>query len=239
MRGDMPANWDEDVPVFPPMDKGIATCVASGKVMNAIAPRVPALIGGSADLDPSTYTALIGWATSNHPARTRSIEKARWAGGWSFAGRNEPLAGLRSVPRLAVIRPCDAHETAVAWPVALETRDRPVALILTRQRVPTLDRRAAASKLGAQDVQARVVSMPGWELFDVQTPEYREAVLPPSVTARLAIEAGASQGRHRYVGNRCDVLCVDRFGALAPGDVLLREYGFTVANVCIRVLAML
>jgi transketolase len=189
----------------------------------------------------------------------------------------EQLAGLRSVPRLVVIRPCDANETAVAWRVALETHDRPVALILTRQRVPTLDRTrfaradglrrgayvlvdapdgkpqviliatgsevalavAAASKLGAQDVPARVVSMPSWELFDMQTPEYREAVLPASVTARLAIEAGASQGWHRYVGNRGDVLGVDRFGASAPGDVLLREYGFTIENVCIRVLAML
>jgi transketolase len=188
----------------------------------------------------------------------------------------EQLAGLRSVPRLIVIRPCDANETAVAWRVALETRDRPVALILTRQRVPTLDRAqfasadglrrgayvlvdapdgkpdlmliatgsevalavAAASKLGAQDAHVRVVSMPSWELFDAQPPDYRDAVLPPSVTARLAIEAGASQGWHRYVGDRGDVLGVDRFGASAPGDVLLREYGFTVENVCRRALAM-
>jgi transketolase len=189
----------------------------------------------------------------------------------------EQLAGLRSVPRLIVIRPCDANETAVAWRVALEARDRPVALILTRQRVPTLDRRlfasadglrrgayvlvdapggkpqviliatgsevalavAAADKLGAQDVRVRVVSMPSWELFDVQPPEYREAVLPPSVAARLAIEAGAAQGWHRYVGNGGDVLGVDRFGASAPGEVLLREYGFTVENVCRRALGML
>jgi transketolase len=348
IRGDMPANWDEDIPVFPADDKGIATRVASGKVMNAIAPRMPALIGGSADLDPSTYTALTGLGDFE-PAGANALDReGSVGGGWSFAGRNvhfgvrehgmgailnglaahgatvpygatflifsdymrppirlaalmelhvtyvfthdsialgedgpthqpiEQLAGLRSVPRLIVIRPCDANETAVAWRVALETRDRPVALILTRQRVPTLDRAqfasadglrrgayvlvdapdgkpdlmliatgsevalavAAASKLGAQDAHVRVVSMPSWELFDAQPPDYRDAVLPPSVTARLAIEAGASQGWHRYVGDRGDVLGVDRFGASAPGDVLLREYGFTVENVCRRALAM-
>src|SRR6185437_7678640 len=347
IRAEMPANWDADVPVFPADDKGIATRVASGKVMNAIAPRMPALIGGSADLDPSTYTALTGLGDFQ-PAGANALDReGSVGGGWSFAGRNlhfgvrehgmgailnglaahgatvpfgatflifsdymrppirlaalmqlhviyvfthdsialgedgpthqpiEQLAGLRSVPRLIVIRPGDANETAVAWRVALETRDRPVALILTRQPVPTLDRRrfasadglrrgayvlsdasdgnpdliliatgsevalavAAASKLGAQGAHVRVVSMPSWELFDVQSPEYRDAVLPPSVTARLAIEAGTSQGWHRYVGNRGDVLGVDRFGASAPGDVLLREYGFTVENACRRALA--
>jgi len=189
----------------------------------------------------------------------------------------EQLAGLRSVPHLIVIRPCDGNETAVAWRVALETRDRPLALVLTRQHVPTLDRTrfagadglrrgayvladapdgkpdliliatgsevglivAAAQNLQAQNVQVRVVSMPSWELFDAQPLEYRNAVLPPSISARLAVEAGASQGWHRYVGDRGDMLGVDRFGASAPGDVMLREYGFTVENVCRRALAML
>jgi transketolase len=189
----------------------------------------------------------------------------------------EQLAGLRAVPRLVVIRPCDANETAVAWRVALETRDRPIALILTRQHVPTLDRTqfagadglrrgayvladapngkpdliliatgsevglivAAARELLARNVHARVVSMPSWELFDAQPVEYRDTVLPPSVGARLAVEAGAPQGWHRYVGDRGDALGVERFGASAPGDVLLREYGFTVENVCRRALALL
>ena len=189
----------------------------------------------------------------------------------------EQLAGLRSIPRLVAIRPCDANETAVAWRVALETRDRPVALVLTRQAVPTLDRThfagadglrrgayvladapgakpqliliatgsevglmvAAAQKLLAQNVPVRVVSMPSWELFDAEPQEYRDSVLSPSIGARLAIEAAASQGWHRYVGDRGDVLCVDRFGASAPGTVLLREYGFTVENVCRRALALL
>jgi transketolase len=189
----------------------------------------------------------------------------------------EQLAGLRAVPRLAVIRPCDANETAVAWRVALETRDRPIALILTRQHVPTLDRSqfaaadglrrgayvladapnakpdliliatgseiglivTAARELLARNVRARVVSMPSWELFDAQPVEYRDAVLSPSISARLAVEAGAPQGWHRYVGDRGDVLGVERFGASAPGDAMLREYGFTVENVCRRALALL
>jgi transketolase len=98
---------------------------------------------------------------------------------------------------------------------------------------------AAARQLLERNVHARVVSMPSWELFDAQPVEYRDAVLSPSISARLAVEAGASQGWHRYVGDHGDVLGVDRFGASAPGDVLLREFGFTVDNVCSRALAML
>ena len=166
----------------------------------------------------------------------------------------EQLANLRAIPHLIVIRPCDANETAYAWRVAIETRDRPVALILTRQDVPTLDRNRYASaeglrrgayilaeaangqpeiiliatgsevsliveaqqQLQKQDIQTRLVSMPSWELFDAQTEEYRRSVFPPSVRARLAVEAGATQGWHRYVGDRGDVIGLDHFGASAP-----------------------
>lgn len=345
---ELPANWDGDIPVFPADAKGMATRVASGKVMNAIAPRMPAFIGGSADLDPSTYTALTGRGDFESPGASSGDRQGSEGGGWSYAGHNlhfgvrehgmgailnglaahggtvpfgatflvfsdymrppirlaalmglhviyvfthdsiglgedgsthqpiEQLAGLRSVPRLIVIRPGDANETAVAWRVAMETRGRPVALILTRQNVLTLDRKhfaaadglrrgayiladapsgkpgviliatgsevglivAAAQKLLGQGIQARIVSMPSWELFDTQPREYRDAVLLPSVSARLAVEAGASQGWHRYVGDHGDVLGVDRFGASAPGGVMLREYGFTVENVCKRALAV-
>ena len=347
--GDLPANWDADIPIFPADAKGMATRVASGKVMNAVASRVPALLGGSADLDPSTFTALTGLGDFEPAGASARDRQGSDGGGWSLAGRNlhfgvrehamgailnglaahgatvpfgatflifsdymrppmrlaalmglhviyvlthdsialgedgsthqpvEQLAGLRAVPRLVVIRPCDANETAVAWRVALETRDRPIALILTRQHVPTLDRRqfaeadglrhggyvladapnakpdliligtgsevglivTAARELLARNVHARVVSMPSWELFDAQPAEYRDAVLSPSIGARLAVEAGASQGWHRYVGDRGGMLGVERFGASAPGDVLLREYGLTVENVCRRALAML
>ena len=189
----------------------------------------------------------------------------------------EQLSGLRSVPRLVVIRPSDANETAWAWRVALERRDGPVALVLTRQDVPTIDRTqfapaaelrrggyilidapeggpdliliatgsevalivAAREKLETKGIAVRLVSMPSWELFDAQPAAYRDDVLPPSVRARLAVEAGASMGWHRYVGDRGDVLAVDRFGASAPGSIMLREYGFTVDNVCARAVAML
>ena len=189
----------------------------------------------------------------------------------------EQLAALRAIPNLIVIRPADANETAVAWRVALETRDSPVALILTRQGVPTLDRSrystadgvrhggyvlsdarhgrpelilmasgsevglilAAADRLQTHGVEVRCVSMPSWELFDARSQGERDAVLPPSVAARLAVEAGAAQGWHRYVGALGDVLSVDRFGASAPGDEVLRHYGFTVDAVCARAQALL
>ena len=347
-RGELPAGWDQDIPLFPADAKGIATRVASGKVMNAIAPRLPALTGGSADLDPSTFTALSGLGDFEAPGASARDRQGSEEGGWSRAGRNlhfgvrehgmgailnglaahggtipfgatflifsdymrppirlaalmhlrviyvfthdslalgedgsthqpvEQLASLRAVPNLNVIRPADANETAVAWRVALETRDRPTALILTRQNVPTIDRAqfsaadglrrggyiladapggkpaliliatgsevglamAARERLLAQNVAVRVVSLPCWSLFDAQPQAYRDTVLPPSVGARLAIEAGVPQGWHRYVGERGEVLGVERFGASAPADVLMREYGFTVDNVCARAMAL-
>jgi transketolase len=349
MRGDLPAGWDAAIPSFPADTKGMATRVASGKIMNAIVPYLPALIGGSADLDPSTHTALTGYGDFEPADMIAGSEQGTDSGGWSYAGRNlhfgvrehamgsimnglaahggtvpfgatflvfsdylrppirlaalmnlhviyvfthdsialgedgsthqpvEQLASLRAIPHLIVIRPGDANETAVAWRVAITSRDRPVALILTRQAVATLDRTeyAAADKLRhggyiladapsdnpeliliasgsevalivaaqqvllKQNIQVRIVSLPSWELFEAQSQEYRDAVLPPTVGARLAVEAGVSQGWHRYVGVRGDVLAVDRFGASAPGETVLREYGFTVDNVCRRAFALL
>ncbi len=189
----------------------------------------------------------------------------------------EQLANLRAIPNVIVIRPADANETAVAWRVALETRDRPVVLILTRQDVPTLDRTrfaganglrrgayvlsdapsakpdliliatgsevglivAAAERLQAQRVGVRCVSMPSWELFEALPQAERDAVLPPSVTARLAVELGVAQGWDRYVGDHGAVLSVDRFGASAPAEVLLREFGYTVEHVYARAKALL
>lgn len=347
-RGDLPPGWDEDIPLFPADAKGIATRVASGKVINAIAPRLPALTGGSADLDPSTHTVLKGLGDFHPPAGEHDDTQGSSGGGWSRAGRNmhfgvrehamgailnglaahggivpygstflvfsdymrpairlaalmglhvvyvfthdsialgedgpthqpvEHLAALRAIPNLTVIRPGDANETAVAWRVAVETRDRPVALVLTRQAEPTLDRSryaaaegvrrgayvlsdsverepdviliatgsevglivAAAERLQAQRVAVRCVSMPSWELFEALPQAQRDAVLPPTVRARLAVEAGVAQGWHRYVGDMGDVLSVERYGASAPGDVVLRECGFTVDEVCRRALAL-
>ena len=344
LRGELPAGWDADIPVFPADAKGLATRDSGGKVMNAIAPKLPALSGGSADLDSSTKTNLKGQGDFNLPASKTADQQGSDSAGWSQAGRNlhfgvrehamgaivnglaahggfipygstflifsdymrppirlaalmglhvvhvfthdslalgedgpthqpvEQLAGLRAIPNLVVIRPADANETAEAWRVALELRDRPVALVLSRQNLPTLDRSryaaadglrrgayilsdapggkpelillasgsevslilAAAERLQQQGVAVRCVSMPSWELFEALPLAEREAVLPPSVGARLAVELGVRQGWDRYLGARGDMLSVERFGASAPAAVLLREYGFDVDNVCAR-----
>ena len=344
LRGELPSGWDADIPTFPADAKGMATRAASAKVMNAMAQRLPALTGGSADLDPSTKTALKGGGDFNPPVTQTDDTQGADSGGWSPAGRNlhfgvrehamgaivnglaahggfipfgatflifsdymrpairlaalmklhvvyvfthdslavgedgpthqpvEQLASLRAIPGLTVIRPADANETAVAWKVAVESRQRPVLLALTRQEVPTLDRSryasaeglrrgayvlndandqppvliliasgsevalilAAAERLQSEGIAVRCVSMPSWDLFDAQPQSYRDGVLPPTVPARLAVELGMTQGWHRYVGDRGDVLGVERFGASAPADILLREYGFTVDNVAAR-----
>ena len=183
----------------------------------------------------------------------------------------EQLAALRAIPELLVIRPGDANETRVAWQVAIETHDRPTALVLTRQAVPTLDRArfadpeglrrgayvldreaggaaapdviliasgsevsvvvAAAEKLRASGIRPRVVSMPCWRLFEQQSAAYQDEVLPPAVTARVAVEAGASLGWHQFVGRDGAIVAVDRFGASAPGETMMREYGFTPEHV--------
>jgi len=317
--------------------------------MNAIAPRLQALIGGSADLDPSTKTALKGVGDFNPPSTKSVNSQDSEKTSWSYGGRNvhfgvrehamggivnglaahggfipygstflifsdymrpairlaalmglhvvhvlthdsialgedgpthqpvEQLASLRAIPNLIVIRPADANETAVAWRVAVETRNRPVILALTRQEVPTLDRVryaaaeglrrgayvlsdapsgkpdlillasgsevglivAAAECLQIQGIAVRCVSMPSWELFDILPQAERDAVLSPSVKARLAVELGVSQGWDRYIGARGDMISVERFGASAPASVVLSEYGFTVDNICIRAKALL
>jgi transketolase len=344
LRGELPAGWNADIPVFPTDARGIATREASGEIMNAIAPRLPALTGGSADLDPSTKTALKGFGDFNPTVASGEDTQGSEGGGWNYAGRNlhfgvrehamgaianglaahggvipygatflifsdymrppirlaalshlhvlyifthdsialgedgpthqpvEQLANLRAIPNLTVLRPGDANETAVAWQIALQTKARPVVLVLSRQAVPTLDRTlyaspqgvrrgayvlqdtvngkpqliliasgsevalivAAADRLQQEGIAVRCVSMPSWDLFDALPKADRDAVLPPSVRARLAVEAGATQGWHRYVGDAGDVIGVDRFGASAPGATVLREYGFTVDEVYAR-----
>jgi transketolase len=344
LGGELPAGWNTAIPVFPTDSRGIATREASGEIMNAIAPRLPALTGGSADLDPSTKTALKGFGDFNPPVTTNEDTQGSEGGGWNYAGRNlhfgvrehamgaianglaahggmipygatflifsdymrppirlaalshlhviyifthdsialgedgpthqpvEQLANLRAIPNLTLLRPGDANETAVAWQIALEAKVRPVVLVLSRQTVPTLDRTlyasaqgvrrgayvlqdtvngkpqliliasgsevglivAASDRLQQEGIAVRCVSMPSWDLFDALPKVDRDAVLPPSVRARLAVEAGATQGWHRYVGDAGDVIGVDRFGASAPGATVLREYGFTVDEVYAR-----
>jgi transketolase len=192
----------------------------------------------------------------------------------------EQLSSLRAIPNLIVIRPADANETAAAWRVALESKDRPVAIVLTRQGLPILDQTQSPSAEGLargayilsdpvgegfipsldliliatgsevslalesekllreRRIKVRVVSIPSWELFDEQDEAYRNEVLPPSVTARLAIEAGVTQGWHRYVGTAGDVIGLDRFGASAPGSTVYNKLGFAVERVVKSALAL-
>ena len=349
IRRELPAGWDADIPSFPADAKGMATRDASGKVMNALVAKVPGFTGGSADLDPSTMTALKGQGDF-HPGAAQGADlQGTDSAGWSYAGRNvhfgvrehamgaivnglaahggiipfgstflifsdymrpplrlaalmklhvihvfthdsvalgedgpthqpvEQLANLRAIPNLLLIRPADANETAVAWRVAMESKDRPVVLALTRQKVPTLDRQRcasaeglrrggyvlfdtpgrdtelillasgsevslivqAAARLQDEGVGVRCVSMPSWALFEALTQEQRDEVLPPAVTARLAVELGVRQGWERYIGPDGDMLGIEHFGASAPAEVLLEKFGFTVDAVHARAKALL
>jgi transketolase len=190
----------------------------------------------------------------------------------------EHYAALRAIPKLWVVRPADANETTVAWEVALERADGPVALLLSRQNIPVLDRDEVAAadglrrgayvlwdssadatpelilistgaevpttlhagqKLATDGLSVRVVSMPCFELFEAQSREYRDEVLPPASTARLAVEPGSTISWWKWVGLDGDVLGLDRFGASAPGSVVLEHLGFTDENIATRARALL
>lgn len=189
----------------------------------------------------------------------------------------EQLAALRAMPNLSVVRPADGNETAAAWKTAIESTNKPTALVLTRQNLPTLKGTDSAAYEGVQKggyvvspasnsnadvlllaagsevslaveaqkalegegIHASVVSMPAWDRFEAQSKEYKESVIPKTVKKRLAIEMGSSLGWHRYAGDEGDVLAIDTFGASAPGERIMEEYGFTVDNVVARVKALL
>jgi transketolase len=331
MNGELPEGWEAHLPSFAD-GKAVATRAASGEVINALAPHLPMLVGGSADLAPSNNTdikdggsfetgtyagRILHWGIREHAMGATLTGMSLNGGLIPFGGTFmcfsdymrpairlaalsevqaiyvfthdsiglgedgpthqpvEHLAALRAIPHLFVIRPADSHEVREAWRLAILRRHAPTALALTRQKVPLIDRtqyaaaeglrrgayilaEAAAAqgddntsakmiliatgsevslaleareKLQAEGVPTRVVSMPCWELFEEQTEGYRNEVLPPSVSPRLAIEAGVRQGWDRYVGPAGDVICLDRFGASAPGDVVMRELGFNIENV--------
>jgi transketolase len=332
MAGELPAGWDADLPAFADASKPLATRRASGQVINALSPRLPPLIGGSADLAPSTSTLVSGSSDVNRgsfdgvnlhfgvrehtmgailnglalhggfipygatflifsdyarPAiRLSALMNAHviyvfthdtvWLG--EDGPTHQPvehLAALRAIPNLTVIRPSDATEVTEAWKAAI-AHDGPVALILSRQNVDILDRTryppaselakgayvladadgpidviliatgseveialAARDVLSEQGVRARVVAMPSWELFEAQPQAYVDSVLPPAITARLAVEAGTALGWSRYVGLAGDVVSIDRFGASAPYKVLMEKFGFTGPAVAARALKLL
>jgi len=326
LAGELPAGWDAELPVFTPEKGSVATRAASGTVLNAIALKVPWLVGGSADLSPSTKTLIAGsgylakgsygerniaWGIREHAMCGCASGMALHGGVRPFGatffvftdyarpairlaalmglpviyvmthdsigvGEDGPthqpvehLASLRAMPNLSIIRPADANETAFAWRAAMVRRNGPTMLVLTRQNLPIFDRNvvapaqgvlqggyilsrekgpkvdvilmasgsevqlimAAQNALAGGNIAARVVSMPSWELFREQPQKYRDEVLPPTITTRLAVEAGSSFGWREWVGDRGGIIALDRFGASAPAEEIFKNLGFTVENV--------
>ncbi len=326
-RGELPAGWDKAIPIFPADAKGVATRDAGGKVLNAIAQSLPWMVGGSADLAPSTKTRLtfegagdlLAGSAGGRNLHFGIREHAMGAivNGLALSGLRaygstflvfldymkpavrlsalmelpvlqvfthdsigvgedgpthqpiEQLASLRATPGVYVMRPCDANETAECYRVALQQKRRPVAFALTRQALPTLDRTrygsaagaqkggyvladapdhhpqvlllatgsevhlcvAAWEKLAAEGVSARVVSLPCWELFAEQPQSYRDAVLPPEVTARVAVEQASPFGWERWTGASGAIIAMQGWGASAPFSDLQKRFGFTVENI--------
>ncbi len=324
---DLPEGWEKSLPTFPADPKGMAGRDVSNKIENAVGPKIPWLVGGSADLTPSTKTRLTFEGAGDFQAGSYggrnihfgirehmmhavlnglAVSKLRPFGSqfliFSDYARTairlsalmeipvlhifthdsigvgedgpthqpiEQLVSLRAIPHLIVMRPCDANEAVEAWRIALTLKRQPVALILTRQNLPTLDRTKYApasgtqkgayilidapngkpdvilmatgsevslctdayDKLAAEGIHARVVSMPSWELFEHQSQEYRDSVLPPSITARVGVEQASTMGWARYTGLTGAVVGMKTFGASAPLKVLQQEFGFTVDNV--------
>jgi len=332
VEGEIGDEWEAHLPVFG--EGKVATRSASGKVMNAIAPYLPGLIGGAADLEPSTKTYLNDYdaiASGQYGGRNLHFGVREHAMGGIANGMAvyaklipytatflvfsdymrpairlaalsefpvvfvfshdsiglgedgpthqpiEHLMSLRLIPRLDVIRPADANETAGAWRVAIQNRHQPTALLLTRQNVPVLpgDARAiwegvergayvlseaeggdpavlliatgsevhlaldAQKLLAERGIPARVVSMPSWERFERQPQDYRDSVLPPMVTARVAIEAGVTLGWQKWVGPQGAIIGVDRFGASAPYQTIYKELGLTPEAIVESALAQL
>jgi transketolase len=323
-KGKVKADWHKALPDFKD-DEKIATRKASGKVLNAIASYFPGLIGGSADLAPSTDTQLKafndfspedrtgrnfhfgvrehsmgailnGMALTNGiipygatflifseymrpPIRLAAIMKIKPVFifthdsiGLGEDGTThqpvEQLLSLRSIPNLTLIRPADANETVAAWQAAIEHIGGPVALVLTRQDLPVISQSKYAKASGllkgaytlseasstpqliligtgsevhllleAQTVllkdgiEANVVSMPSWELFDKQSEAYREKILPKAIRKRLVVEAGTSLGWQKYATDEGAIIGIDTFGSSAPAEALFKEYGFTVENI--------
>ena len=320
LEGKPPTVELEAWPKFDPYGKPVRTRVASQTIINAIAPHIPAMLGGSADLSSSNNTVFKGssamkrgdLAGRNINFGVREHAMAAMGNGIALSGLRpyvatfftfsdymknsirlaalmgvptifvfthdsigvgtdgpthqpiEHLAGLRAIPNLSVIRPADANESTVAWKMALERTDGPTALVFTRQDVPVLNPNWEGTQKGgyiAQDCEgtpdvlllatgsevslaleaqsklleggqkARVISLPSWDVFAQQPKAYRDSVIPPSVTPRVAIEAGSPLGWERFTGLNGQMVCLNRFGASAPDEVVFRELGFTAENV--------
>ena len=327
-----PAKWEGLMPQFKPENGDLATRSASGKVLNAVAPAIPGLIGGSADLAPSNNTYLKEFGEfktacgPNIHFGVREHTMGSILNGMALSGMLKPyggtflifcdymkpairlaalmgipamyvfthdsiglgedgpthqpieqIASLRATPNLWVIRPADAQETMEAWKAALRRTDGPTALLLTRQKLPIIDRAKYGpadglqkggyiladaeggspelilmgtgseipllmevhERLTGRGHKVRVVNLPCWELFEMQSQEYKDEVFPPEVKARLAVEAGCGIGWERFTGIEGGVLSIDHFGASAPAKVLFEKFGFTADNIEDRALSLL
>jgi transketolase len=326
IKRELPADCFADLPRYGAGAAATATRNASGDAINAIAPHLPTLFGGSADLKSSTETEIKGsppfepgsragrniWFGVREHAMAAAVNgMVVHTGVYPFGatffnfsdymrgsvrlaalmeipsifiwthdsiglGEDGPthqpveqLMALRAMPNFTLIRPGDANETAFAWQAALQAKHGPTGLVLSRQKLPIINQQthgtaegllrgaytlldarggrseliiigtgsevqlalAAAEQLQQQGIGARAVSMPSWELFERQPQEYRESVLPPSVRARVSVEAGATLGWCRYIGDLGASVGIDHFGASAPGETVLAQFGFTVENV--------
>jgi transketolase len=332
ISGKSSQRWDAGIPNFKGA-KPIATRAASGLVLNAIADKLPTLIGGSADLAPSNNTLLkasfdfqkgayegrnIRFGVREHAMGAMlngmALHKGVQPYGGTFlvfadycrpairlaalmklpviyvfthdsvaVGEDGPthqpvehFAALRAIPGLIVVRPADATETAAAWRLAIRSTKAPVALILSRQNLPVLDRNLypsatmlskgayilsdsqktpdviligtgsevslcleAQALLAKKNVAARVVSMPSWELFEKTAQRYKDSVLPPKVSARVAVEAGVGMGWERYVGSTGAIIGINRFGASAPGSLVIKKYGIKASAIVSKAIKLL
>jgi transketolase len=322
----LPADWAETVKAIPQFDSSapMATREAQGKVLDAIMPRLPLIVGGSADLTPSNNTRFKGAVDCSRENRggrylrygvrehgmgaimngiavsgmvipygatffcfadymrpsIRLAALSDYPGIFVFThdsiglGEDGPthqavehLASLRAIPGLVVIRPADANETGVAWKIALERRHAPTVLILSRQKLPVLDRKkygaAAGIERGAyvvtagrqpeglliatgsevhialqahdlltgQGIATQVVNLASWELFERQTEEYRNSIIPPAIAVRVVVEAGVRMGWERYMGAQGRFVGMSTFGASAPGEVAYKNFGITPEHV--------
>ncbi|MFM7613274.1 MAG: transketolase, partial [Synechococcales cyanobacterium] len=330
IAGELPADWESSIPLYTPADKAFATRQTSEKALNGLAPAIPELIGGSADLTHSNLTLLkvsgdfqkgqyhnrnLRFGVREHgmgaicngialhgglipycatflvfvdymrgAIRLSALSEAgviyvmtHDSIGLGEDGPThqpvETLASLRAIPNLLVFRPADGNETAGAYKVAIANRYRPTLLALSRQALPQLEGSTisntekgayilsdsegtpevillgtgsethlcvqAAEKLRADGVRVRVVSIPCWELFDEQSADYQESVLPKAVTKRLAVEAASSFGWGRYLGGEGQMISIERFGVSAPGGLAMEKFGYTVDNVVAQAKSLL
>jgi transketolase len=333
---ELPEGWDRGVALFPADAKGMASRISSGKVLNTIARNVPWLVGGAADLAPSTMTKLTfdgsgafeagSYGGRNFHFGIREHAMAAILNGMALSyirpfgatffvftdylrpslrlaaimrlpviyilthdsiglGEDGPthqpiehLAAVRAIPNVLVIRPADANEVVEAWRAIMPVTNRPVTLVLSRQNLPTLDRAKYASAAGlargayvlaeaqrgatpelilmgtgsevslcvqayeqlvAAGIRARVVSMPCWQLFEEQDEAYRHGVLPPAVTARIAVEAGVEQGWDKYLGLAGRFIGMTGYGASAPAGDVFKHFGFTPENIVAQAKSLL